>query len=288
MAKQSMIDVVEQKRLNDAREAESRGKNGAVPEREAVGYSSRGLQRGRQRLGLFHPRSGTLTGLPVGRRRAGGICDEKQRLCFALALWNERDPILKERLFGLTNSEANHGEDVKEYYFYIDSTPTHSYMKYLYKYPQREYPYGDLIETNADGRGRSSSTNCWTRASLTATGTLTCLSSMRRRARKTCWSGSPCTIADRKRPGCVCCRRCGSGTRGRGRRISRSLSCGRRPGVIQASHGELGAYSLYCEGPRAALHGERDELATSLGPANASPYVKDAFHAYVIAGRPRR
>ena len=77
-----------------------------------------------------------------------GICDDKQRLCFALALWNERDPILKERLFGLTNSEANHGEDVKEYYFYIDSTPTHSYMKYLYKYPQREFPYRDLIETN--------------------------------------------------------------------------------------------------------------------------------------------
>jgi hypothetical protein len=83
-----------------------------------------------------------------GEDGMGGICDDKQRLCFALALWNERDPILKERLFGLTNSEANHGEDVKEYYFYLDSTPTHSYMKYLYKYPQREYPYRDLIETN--------------------------------------------------------------------------------------------------------------------------------------------
>src|SRR5262249_59719000 len=63
-------------------------------------------------------------------------------------LWNGRDPILKERLFGLTNSEGNHGEDVKEYYFYLDSTPTHSYMKYLYKYPQAEYPYRDLVETN--------------------------------------------------------------------------------------------------------------------------------------------
>ena len=83
-----------------------------------------------------------------GEDGLGGLCDDKQRLCFALALWNERDPILKERLFGLTNSEANHGEDVKEYYFYIDSTPTHSYMKYLYKYPQREYPYRDLIDTN--------------------------------------------------------------------------------------------------------------------------------------------
>ena len=72
----------------------------------------------------------------------------KQRLCFALALWNGKDPILKERLFGLTNSEGNHGEDVKEYYFYLDSTPTHSYMKYLYKYPQAAYPYADLVETN--------------------------------------------------------------------------------------------------------------------------------------------
>jgi Mannosylglycerate hydrolase MGH1-like glycoside hydrolase domain/Glycosyl hydrolase family 63 C-terminal domain len=77
-----------------------------------------------------------------------GISDENGLLCFALALWNEADPILKERLFGLTNSEGNHGEDVKEYYFFLDNTPTHSYMKALYKYPQRAYPYNDLLETN--------------------------------------------------------------------------------------------------------------------------------------------
>ena len=71
-----------------------------------------------------------------GEDGLAGLSDDQQRLCFALALWNGRDPILKERLFGLTNSEGNHGEDVKEYYFYLDSTPTHSYMKYLYKYPQ--------------------------------------------------------------------------------------------------------------------------------------------------------
>src|SRR4249919_3321541 len=83
-----------------------------------------------------------------------GICDRHQYLCFALALWNRRDPILKERAFGLANSEGNHGEDVKEYYFYLDSTPTHSYMKYLYKYPQVAYPYDDLVETNRKrGRG---------------------------------------------------------------------------------------------------------------------------------------
>jgi hypothetical protein len=73
-----------------------------------------------------------------------GISDRHQYLCFALTLWNGRDPILKERLFGLTGSEGNHGEDVKEYYFYLDSTPTHSYMKYLYKYPQAAFPYADL------------------------------------------------------------------------------------------------------------------------------------------------
>jgi hypothetical protein len=83
-----------------------------------------------------------------GEDGIAGISDDRQHLCFALTLWNGKDPILKERLFGLTNSEGNHGEDVKEYYFYLDSTPTHSYMKYLYKYPQAAYPYSDLVETN--------------------------------------------------------------------------------------------------------------------------------------------
>jgi hypothetical protein len=83
-----------------------------------------------------------------GEDGLAGISDDEQRLCFSLALWNGRDPILKERLFGLTNGEGNHGEDVKEYYFYLDSTPTHSYMKYLYKYPQAAFPYDDLVRTN--------------------------------------------------------------------------------------------------------------------------------------------
>src|SRR3954447_1915923 len=88
-----------------------------------------------------------------GEDGLGGICDDRQLLCFALGLWNGRDPILKERLFGLTNSEGNHGEDVKEYYFYLDNTPTHSYMRMLYKYPQAEYPYRRLIEENAARSG---------------------------------------------------------------------------------------------------------------------------------------
>ena len=89
-----------------------------------------------------------------GEDGLAGISDDRQRLCFALALWNGKDPILKERLFGLSNGEGNHGEDVKEYYFYLDSTPTHSYMKYLYKYPQLAYPYDDLVLTNRN-RGRN-------------------------------------------------------------------------------------------------------------------------------------
>jgi hypothetical protein len=90
-----------------------------------------------------------------GEDGLAGFSDDKQHLCFAVALWNGKDPILKERLFGLTNSEGNHGEDVKEYYYYLDSTPTHSYMRYLYKYPQLAYPYHDLVYTNR-ARGRNS------------------------------------------------------------------------------------------------------------------------------------
>ena len=84
-----------------------------------------------------------------GEDGLAGISDDRQRLCFALALWNEHDPILKERLFGLTNAEGNHGEDVKEYYFFVDNTPSHAYQRWLYKYPQAAFPYADLVDTNA-------------------------------------------------------------------------------------------------------------------------------------------
>src|SRR5204863_4888198 len=83
-----------------------------------------------------------------GEDGIAGISDDQQRLCLSLALWNGKDPILKERIFGLTNNEGNHGEDVKELYYYLDGTPTHSYLKLLYKYPQREFPYGRLVEEN--------------------------------------------------------------------------------------------------------------------------------------------
>ena len=89
-----------------------------------------------------------------GEDGLAAICDRYQLLVFGLALWNGRDPILKERAFGLTPSEGNHGEDVKDYYFYLDSTPTHSYMKYLYKYPQAAYPYEWLLQENRNRSGR--------------------------------------------------------------------------------------------------------------------------------------
>jgi hypothetical protein len=138
-----------------------------------------------------------------GEDGLAGISDERQRLCFALALWNGKDPILKERLFGLTNSEGNHGEDVKEYYFYLDSTPTHSYMKYLYKYPQSPYPYADLIESNKR-RGRHE-----LEYELLDTGVFAddrYFDVFRSRSR---------TAAPNRRR-CTFCRRCGSATPGHG------------------------------------------------------------------------
>jgi hypothetical protein len=126
---------------------------GPLPQRTPMGHRPRELQRQRRCLELLHARPGPVGCVSLGEDGLAGFSDDHQRLCFALTLWNGKDPILKQRRFGLTNSEGNHGEDVKEYYFYLDSTPTHSYMKYLYKYPQNAYPYNDLVETNRR-RGR--------------------------------------------------------------------------------------------------------------------------------------
>jgi hypothetical protein len=146
-------EVTEQKRLNNAREQGIPWKKWGpyLSERQwgtvREDYSANG-----DAWGYFSHDQARSRAYRWGEDGLAGYSDDKQLLCFALALWNGRDPILKERMFGLTNSESNHGEDVKEYYFYLDSTPMHSYMKYLYKYPQEEYPYRHLVETN---RGRS-------------------------------------------------------------------------------------------------------------------------------------
>jgi hypothetical protein len=142
-------DVTEQKRLNDARETGIPWKKwGPYLSERQWGTVREDYSEDGNAWDYFSHDQSRSRAYRWGEDGLGGISDDKQRLCFALAFWNESDPILKERLFGLTNSEGNDGEDVKEYYFYLDSTPTHSYMKYLYKYPQREFPYRDLVETN--------------------------------------------------------------------------------------------------------------------------------------------
>ncbi|HEU4350996.1 MAG TPA: glucosidase, partial [Burkholderiales bacterium] len=142
-------DVTEQKRLNQAREAGIPWKKwGPYLSERQWGTVREDYSDDGNAWNYFSHDQARSRAYRWGEDGLAGISDDGQRLCFALALWNGRDPILKERLFGLTNSEGNHGEDVKEYYFYLDSTPTHSYMKYLYKYPQREFPYRDLVETN--------------------------------------------------------------------------------------------------------------------------------------------
>src|SRR5689334_22155864 len=143
------FEVAEQQRLNEAREAGIPWKKwGPYLAERQWGTVREDYSRDGNAWDYFTHDQSRSRAYRWGEDGLGGISDDQQKLCFALALWNGRDPILKERLFGLTNSEGNHSEDVKEYYFYVDSTPTHSYMKYLYKYPQREFPYSDLVETN--------------------------------------------------------------------------------------------------------------------------------------------
>jgi hypothetical protein len=145
----NFVDVTEQKRLNEAREAGIPWKKwGPYLSERQWGTVREDYSENGDAWNFFTHDHARSRAYRWGEDGLGGISDDQQHLCFALALWNGKDPILKERLFGLTNSEGNHGEDVKEYYFYLDSTPTHSYMKFLYKYPQAAYPYADLVETN--------------------------------------------------------------------------------------------------------------------------------------------
>jgi len=221
-----------------------------------------------------------------GEDGLAGICDEKQRLCFALALWNGQDPILKERLFGLTNSEGNHGEDVKEYYFYLDSTPTHSYMKYLYKYPQRAYPYGELVETN---RRRSRND---LEFELLDTGIFdddryfdvfveyAKAGPEDLLIRISAFNRGPDTATLHVLP-TVWFRNTWSWEDGTPKPSMSAVS-----GGIKASHAELGEYTLLCEGSPELLFTENESNAARLwNQQNQSPYVKDAFHEYLISGR---
>lgn len=145
-----------------------------------------------------------------------GITDRECRLCFALALWNEKDSILKERLFGFTGPEGNHGEDVKEVYFYMDSTPTHSYLKALYKYPQAEFPYAQLSAGNSHRGKKDPEYNSPIRASLMKAATLMYLRNMPRTRPTTFSFVSPLPTADRTKRSFMCFRPFGFATHGPG------------------------------------------------------------------------
>ncbi len=222
----------------------------------------------------------------------GGICDRHQYLCFALALWNGRDPILKERLFGLTGNEGNHGEDVKEYYFYLDNTPTHSYMEYLYKYPQAEFPYAQLLEEN-QLRNKSQM-----EYELVDTGIFeqSCYFDVVMEYAKAepedllirvhVSNRGPKAAPIHLLP-TLWFRNTWSWGRDPRRPSIAALAIGRkRPNALIAKHWRLGEYVLYCDGADELLFTENETNTERLYRVPPpTPYVKDAFHDYVVNSR---
>jgi hypothetical protein len=225
-----------------------------------------------------------------GEDGLAGISDEKQLLCFSVGLWNGRDAILKERLFGLTNSESNHGEDVKEYYFYLDSTPTHSYMKYLYKYPQAAFPYEDLVATSK-GRNRGDMEyelldtgifnsdryfDVFVEYAKQAPEDILIQINVCNRGPEpaaihilpTLWFRNTWTWSqDAAKPS-----------------LSQITSKNGYRSVA-ASHSQLGELYLYCEGDIPLLFTENETNNERIfGTRNASPYVKDGINNYMVQG----
>ncbi len=288
MDKKTIVDVAEQKRLNDAREAGIPWKKwGPYLSERQWGTVREDYSEDGNAWDYFSHDQARSRAYRWGEDGLAGVSDDKQRLCFALALWNERDPILKERLFGLTNSEANHGEDVKEYDFYIDSTPTHSYMKYLYKYPQREYPYGDLIETN---RGRSREEFEY---ELLDTGVFNddryfdvFVEYAKEGPDDLLVRITVCNRGPEAARLCVLPTLWFRNTWSWGDEGPKPSLRAAGPGVIHASHPELGDYWLSCDGASELLFTENESNAERLwGQPNPWPYVKDAFHAYIVSGQ---
>jgi hypothetical protein len=217
-----------------------------------------------------------------------GISDRRQMICFALSLWNGQDPILKERLFGLTGNEGNHGEDVKEHYFYLDSTPTHSYMKYLYKYPQRAFPYSELVEENRR-RGRDNpeyelaDTGVFQEdryfdvfveyAKASCNDILIRITGVNRAS-----EAAPLHILPT-----VWFRNTWSWGAGRSRPVLRCTDASRK--VVALDHPDAGAYTLRLEGTPELLFTENETNATRLfGVPNPTPFVKDGINDFVVGG----
>ncbi|MEU7488687.1 glucosidase [Streptomyces sp. NPDC042319] len=225
-----------------------------------------------------------------GEDGLGGICDEKQRLCFAVTLWNGRDPILKERAFGLTNSEGNHGEDVKEYYFYLDSTPSHSYLRYLYKYPQGEFPYNDLLATNR-ARGRQEFEYELLDTGIFDDDRYFDVTVEYAKAapddiliRITAENRGPDEATLHLLP-TLWFRNTWSWREGAGKPRLAAVESPRGTTALRADHPDLGSYDLRCGGQVPLLCTENETNNERLfGSPNASPYVKDGIGRYVVGG----
>jgi hypothetical protein len=228
-----------------------------------------------------------------GEDGLAGVSDDCQLLCLALALWNEKDPILKERLFGLTNSEGNHGEDVKEYYHYLDSTPTHSWMRYLYRYPQSAFPYADLVHTNAR-RGRSE-----LEYELIDTGVFddnryfdVYVEFAKERAeellvRITAYNRGPNRARLHVLPTLWFRNTWSQGDTGE-RPILQRVDDVAKAAVIHATHPLLGERWLYADGEPPILFTDNETNRERLwNHPNTRPWVKDAFHRFVVEGDTR-
>src|SRR5258708_4785434 len=225
-----------------------------------------------------------------------GISDDEGRLCFALALWNGRDSILKERLFGLTGPEGNHGEDVKEYYYYLDSTPTHSYMKFLYKYPQRAFPYADLVETNRRRHRDEPEYELIDTGAFADDRYFDIFVEYAKAAPEdilirinSIWRGpEPATLC--RLPTWWLRNCCSWGYTHGGGHLRPVVRAGlAEAGVRQviAEHVHLGQFNLACEGAPDLLFTDNDtNLERLYGVPNPQPYVKDAIDRAVVWGRP--
>ena len=288
MMKESSLECTEQKRLNEARERGIPWKKwGPYLSERQWGTVREDYSEDGNAWNYFTHDQSRSRAYRWGEDGIAGISDDKQQLCFAIALWNGRDPILKERLFGLTNSESNHGEDVKEYYFYLDSTPTHSYMKYLYKYPQREYPYRDLVEMS---RRRSREEFEY---ELLDTGVFADdryfdvfveyakASPEDLLIRITAYNRGPEPALLHVLPALWFRNTWSWGSKTLKPALRQSSN-----GVVHAFHEQLGDRFLYCEGAPELLFTENESNAARLwNQGNPSPYVKDAFHEYLISGK---
>ena len=226
-----------------------------------------------------------------GEDGIAGISDDQQRLCFALALWNGKDPILKERIFGLTNSEGNHGEDVKDYYYYLDSTPTHSYMKQLYKYPQRAFPYDELVSTNQKRSRTELEYELIDTGAFDEDRYFDVFIEYAKESPEdilikiTVWNRGPQAATLHVLP-TLWFRNTWSWSKDAVRPELKAVDAAPGARAVEVSCPHLGKKFLYCHGDATLLFTENETNNERLfGSANRTPYVKDGINNYIVNGR---